>query len=107
MNFPVRGNGPDQPGPSNDNTQGQITIMEPPAETPRSPEGSDAGLVQELGRSGYTDPNAENRDVQPENGTQEAPENILGNTSVIPLRRSARIPKAKPRELYHGSVGYV
>ena len=81
--------------------------MEQPAETPRSPEGSDAELVQELGRTGYTDPNAENRSEQPEDGTQEAPDNTLGNTTTLPLRRSARKPNAKPRELYPGSVRYV
>ena len=110
VEFPVRRNGPDQPGPSNstpDNTQGKISATEPPAETPRFLEGADAGIVQELGRSGFANPNAESRSEQTEDGTQEAPDNEFGNTSTLPLRRSARIPNTKPRELYPGSIGYA
>ena len=55
--------------------------------------------------------------VEPEE-TPEVPEDgtltdsVFGNynntnSSNQPLRRSARIPNAKPRELYPGSVKYV
>ena len=49
--------------------------------------------------------------VIPEDGTQT--DSLFGNyynndnSSNQPLRRSARIPNAKPRELYPGSVKYV
>ena len=100
LNFPIRTQDQATPGPSGsglpdqEENTGPPEAQEPDAQTGAATEQSDVP------------------EDTPGDGTQTDSvfsnyNNNNNNSSDQPLRRSARIPNAKPRELYPGSVKYV
>ena len=64
-------------------------------------------LARELGASSYAPETAGRDEAEQEAGEGEtAPKETNGNTSNVPLRRSAKIPKAKVRQIL-GAIKYV
>ena len=115
LNFPVRAPGQDQPGPSRATQTAEGEQRGEAPQTPVSPDGnSETTLLTHLGSSGYQ-PNTqavdrENLPVTGEGATNNTLGNNINNNNnnvTQPLRRSSRIPNARPRELYPGSVRYV
>ena len=104
LNFPIRAPDLGIPGPSGsallDNEEEMNVSAVPEQETPINIETQNEQSVE-----------PEEAPEKPEDGTQTYSGfgNFYNNdnSSNQPLRRSARIPNAKPRELYPGSVKYV
>ena len=96
LNFPIRAQESATPGPSGSGMPDQE---------------EDTGPLEAQEQDTSTGAAAE-QSVIPENtpGDDTQTDSVFGNynnPSNQPLRRSTRIPNAKPRELYPGSVKYV